>query len=252
MLCPCCGDEIVLESRECGCGARFVGSPLDHKPVMVQHFGPLMIAGLLLFSVVGASLILTKWLAFAGIFALWYSWRAMRLARNNPQQYGGYYTAMGLLVATAISAAVASGLGVAYIPKFLDNRITRQEAAIGAIFRHQQGVLEDYKLANGFYPDSQKFPGNSMPKDYWGNPLVYESFAEVGSAAMPATDTTDRASTETSTRVPKNPRAGSRNVPGIAITNFILRSAGPDGKLETEDDIIMRDGVFVTNTEVRK
>lgn len=250
MLCPCCGDEIVLESRECGCGARFVGSPLDHKPVKVQQFGPLMIAGLLFLTVVGTSLVLTKWLAFASIIALWHAWRAMRLARNNPQEYGGYRTATALLVVAATSAAAASGFGIAYIPRYLDNRLTRQFAANEAIIRHQQGLVEGYKLLNGSYPEDQKFFGATMPKDFWGNPLTYESVGET--AGITSTETIARTSSQPSPRVGDLPRPRNRSVSAISPTNFTLRSAGPDGKMGTEDDIVMRDGVFVANTEVKK
>jgi hypothetical protein len=30
MLCPCCGGEISVDARQCGCGGRFVGDPLDY------------------------------------------------------------------------------------------------------------------------------------------------------------------------------------------------------------------------------
>ena len=42
MLCPCCGTEIQLDVRECHCGARFVGRPLDEKPVTIQGYGAVM------------------------------------------------------------------------------------------------------------------------------------------------------------------------------------------------------------------
>jgi len=250
MLCPCCGDELAIDMRECCCGARFVGSPLDHKPVKVQQFGPLMIAGLLFLTVVAASLIITKWLALAGVFAIWSAWRAMRLARSSPEDFGGYRMAISLFVVTATIGAVASGLGIAYIPRYIENLAIREQAAIETVFKHQQALLEDYKLHNGSYPDSQKFPSSSMPLDYWGNPLVYVSISEVGSAAM-SSDTAERTSTGTPPSVPRR-RTEPRNVQGVPFTNFTLRSSGPDGKMDTEDDIIMRDGVFVTNKEVKK
>jgi hypothetical protein len=210
-----------------------------------------MIAGLLCLAVVGASLVLTKWLALAGIIALWYSWRAMRLARNNPQEYGGYRTATALLIVTAASGAVASGFGIEYISHYPENRRIRQQAANDAIIRHQLGLLEGYKFINGSYPEDQTFFGPSMPKDYWGNPLSYESVGET--AGMTPTETiATRTSSQASARVGDLPRARNTRVAAISTTNFTLRSAGPDGKMGTEDDVVMRDGIFITNTEIKK
>lgn len=251
MLCPCCGDEFGHEASQCGCGARFVGSPLDHEPVRVQQFGPLMIAVLLFLTVIGASLVLTKWMALAGIIAIWAAWRAMRLARSKPEDYGGYRTATVLLVITATSGAVASGFGIAYIPKYFDNLEIRQQAGNEAIIRHFQGMIEEHKLANGSYPDSEKFPPSSMPKDYWGNPLVYVSISEVGSAAVASSDPAEKTSSEAPRRTLRR-ESERRGVTGVPFTNFTLKSAGPDGKMDTEDDMVMRDGVFVTNTEVKR
>lgn len=246
MLCPCCGDNLGLEARQCGCGARFVGSPLDHQPVKVQRFGPVMIAGLLFLTVVASSLVITKWLALAGVFAVWSAWRAMRLARSNPQEYGGYKMATSLLVVTATIGSVASGFGITYIPRYIDNLKLRQQAATEAAIRHLGASAEDYRLANGSYPDSEKFPADSMPLDYWGNPIKYESSAELSGTVS---DPEDRNSTQPTPRDAQVPKHKQPRVPGFSNTNFTIRSAGPDGKMDTEDDIIMRDGIFVTNRE---
>ena len=44
MLCPCCGESVFRSARECDCGARFVGEPLDETPIKVQRLGPAMIS----------------------------------------------------------------------------------------------------------------------------------------------------------------------------------------------------------------
>lgn len=245
MLCPCCGDELAIDMRECCCGARFVGSPLDHKPVKVQQFGPLMIAGALFLLIVAVSLVITKWLAFAGIFAIWSAWRAMRLAHNSPEDYGGYKMATSLLVVTATVGAVASGLGLAYIPQYFDNLKISQKSALEAIMRHQSSRLEEYKLANGAYPDNKEFFKSFPENDYWGNPFKYEPSTRDVSALTERTPS-QRPSRVTGINTPQRP------VTGFPFANFELRSAGPDGKMDTDDDIVMRDGIFVANTTNRE
>ncbi|HEY7545131.1 MAG TPA: hypothetical protein VID27_09625, partial [Blastocatellia bacterium] len=132
MLCPCCGEEVALGAEGCVCGARFVGHPLDQSPVKVQQFGPVMNTAALLAVVIIASLVFTKWLAFAAVLVLWSSWRAMRLAKRSPEAYGGYRVAAGMLIATAVAGSVAGGFGIAYIPQYLRNYKERQEAATRA------------------------------------------------------------------------------------------------------------------------
>ena len=85
MLCPCCGGMILSNASHCGCGARFVGKPLDETPINVQRLGPALTAVALLLLVVTVGIGITKWLSFAGLLVIWASWRAVRLARRDPK-----------------------------------------------------------------------------------------------------------------------------------------------------------------------
>ena len=67
--------------------------------------------------------------------------------------------------------------------------------------------------------------GQSMPLDYWDNAIRYRS---------------------------KPDQIAGVDGPVIEFTTFELRSPGPDGKFGTADDIVMRDGVFLTPEEVAK
>lgn len=230
MLCPCCGANVFRGARECGCGARFVGEPLDETPLKVQRLGPAMTSVALLALVVGASLVATKWLAVGAVAVIWSSWRAMRLARRNAEWYGGYKTAASTFSVTIAASLALAAYGVAYIPKAFENYRLRQVAATHSSMRHLAGLLEEYKLkpGHGTYPSAQEFRkmmGESLPKDYWDSSIKYQ------------------------------PRPGSYADSAIAMietSNFELRSAGPDGIAGTDDDIIMRDGIFFTNAEVKK
>jgi hypothetical protein len=231
MLCPCCGKEIALSARDCDCGARFVGEPLDDAPIKVKRFGPVANAMSLLVIVACAVFIITKWMAFAIALALWSSWRAVKLARGEPDWYGGYRTAMATLVITITGAAVAGGYGVTRIPKYFENLETRRTAATHAAMYHVASLLEDYKRAYGSYPrnlqEFKKVLSETLPADYWDKSIQYQSYTEAIAD-------------------------GSIVRRGLPFNNFELRSTGPDGKTGTEDDIIMRDGAFFTSAEIKK
>ena len=232
MLCPCCGGGVLRSATECGCGARFVGEPLDDPPIKVQRLGPAMTSVALLALVVAAALVATKWLAFAGVLALWSAWRAMRLARRDAEWYGGYKTAAATFAVTILSGAGLAAYGIAHIPQALDNYKTRHIAATQAAMYHAANALEEYKRTIGIgssYPkDAQEFKkatGESLPADYWDQTLKYESrIAPIAERSEPSQ---------------------------VSNTNFELRSAGPDGIVGTGDDIVMRDGVILPNPDPR-
>jgi len=231
MACPCCGVGITLGVRECSCGARFVGEPLDEAPLKVQRLGPAMTSVLLLAIVTGVSLAFTKWLAFGAVVVLWSSWRAIKLARREPGWYGGYRTALSTLTVTVLASAILGAYAIAHIPRALDNWRARQLAATQAAMYEYANELEDYKRTYHSYPKNTqeltKVIGQSLPADYWEHSIKYQ---------------------------PINDQIADRSleITGIQFINFELRSAGPDGRLGTGDDVIMRDGIFVTNSEVKK
>jgi hypothetical protein len=186
----------------------------------------------LLALVVVAAVVATKWLAFAGLLVIWSAWRAVRLARKDPEWYGGYKTAAATLSLTIAGSVALAAYGLAHVPQAFDNYHIRQVAATQASMYHVASLLEDYRLkvGRGSYPNPQEFKkimGESLPTDYWDSSIKYQ------------------------------PRAGSYadsaiKITGFEATSFELRSAGPDGIVGTDDDIIMRDGIFFTNSEVKK
>jgi hypothetical protein len=235
MLCPCCGASILRAARQCECGARFVGEPLDEPPIKVQRFGPAMTSVAMLLLVITVALVATKWLAFGAVLVMWFAWRAVKLAKRDPEWYGGYKTAVFTLTVTILASAGLASYGIAHIPKALDNYWLRQVAATQARMHHIASSLEQYKLTVGLgsYPkDAQEFKratGESLPADYWDQSLKYG-----GSTGEIAEQNESLART------------------GLPVDHFELRSAGSDGIIGTDDDIIMRDGIFFTNAEVKR
>ncbi len=234
MLCPCCGGTILRAAPLCVCGARFVGEPLDETPIKVQRLGPAMTSLALLALVVIAALIATKWLAFAAVLVIWSAWRAVRLARQDPGWYGGYKTAAATLSLTIAGSVALATYGIVNVPQAFENYKLRQVAATRASIYHVANLLEEYQLANnGAFPrNSQEFKkivGESLPADYWGTSIKYQS--KIGDIAE---------------------RKESIQSTGLPLNHFELRSAGPDGIVGTDDDIVMLDGMFFTNSEAKK
>ena len=232
MLCPCCGGSVVRGVAQCGCGARFVGEPLDETPIKVQRLGPAMISVGVLALVVLASLVITKWLAFGSLLVIWSAWRSIKLARHDAEWYGGYKTAVATLSVTIAGSLALAAYGIAHIPRALENYHLRQVAATQASMHHVASLLEEYrlKIGHGSYPNIQDFKkliGDSMPTDYWDGRIKYQPRTD------PIADTA----------------IGLTLFPN---SDFELRSAGPDGIADNDDDIIMRDGVFFTNAEIKK
>ena len=231
MLCPCCGSDMLVGAFDCRCGARFVGEPLSEPAVKLQRFGPALTAIALLAMVVTAALLFTKFLALAAVLVVWAARKAMRLAQRDPESYGGYRTAAATLVLTLTAGAVLVGFAIAGIPRMIRDREDKRTASTCApMYRYYQ-LLEEYKVKYGSYPVDEpavkRFISESLPRDYWNKAIAYQG----------RTDYVVGTNTERT---------------GIQINNFELRSAGPDEKLETDDDIVMIDGIFYTNAEARK
>jgi hypothetical protein len=237
MLCPCCGRSILRREQQCGCGARFVGEPLDEIPIKVQRLGPAMTSIALLALVVTAALVATKWLAFAAVVVMWSAWRAVRLARRDSEWYGGYKTAVVTLAITIAGSAALAAYGVAHIPQAFENYRLRQVAATHASMYHVANQLEEYRrtVGNGAYPSStqefKKAIGEALPADYWDHSIKYQSYN--GVYADSSMGTTSLGTTL------------------FSAINFELRSAGPDGIVGTDDDIVMRDGIILINSSLK-
>lgn len=231
MLCPCCGVEMQLQALECGCGARIVGEPLAEQPFKVKRYGPVMGVVGAMFAVVTASLVFTLWAACSAVVIVWLAVRAIRLSKREPDLYGGYRLTAAVLALTVTAGAVVAGYELYRFPEFLQNRKIRQAAQTEATMYHIYAVLEDYKAKNGSYPANgeaiRKLIGSDLPADFWDQSIRYRSYTEAVAAASLGSDH-----------------------PGIQLYNFELRSAGPDGKLGTDDDIVMRDGVLCTSREI--
>lgn len=228
MLCPCCGDEMSLEARLCDCGARIVGEPLGGPITKIQVYGPVVLAFGLLAVVVIASAVWTLWAAAAAVVVLIAAHRATKRAREMPDLYGGYRVAVALLLTTAVSAATLTGFAISRIPRYLSKRADAERAKTAAAMIEYSNYLEQYRAEHNGYPKTDE-ELKVLPVDSWDIPVTYNSYTEGVAEAAP------------------RERGASA---AIASQDFELRSAGPDGKIGTEDDIVMQDGVFCSSLDV--
>lgn len=240
MLCPCCGAQIALGIAACSCGARFVGRPFDETPVKIRRFGPAATSALLLVAAVGLTAIATKWLAPLALVPAWFALRAMRLEKSDPEGYGGRRVAAATLTLAIVGGLGMATYGISYIPRAVENYRVRRDAATQAVMYRVAAILEEYKAAhNGSYPDDtsayRKLLNGEVPADYWEKAIRYQSSTEPVATSRLRND---------------DPRALGKTP--VQFSGFELHSAGADGIEGTDDDIIMRDGVFYTSAEIKK
>lgn len=252
MLCPCCGEQMRLGDADCSCGARIVGEPLPESPFKVQRLGPAMTAVALTITSAAACRI-TLWMALGAIPATWFAWRAFRLAKRDPEGYGGRRVSAYTLAILLVAGSSLGIFEISRIPRYIEKRNIVPTMSTQAAILHSAGFLEEYKRLNGSYPnDSEtlnKAAGEAPPLDYWQRPIKYVSYGEF--AAMYSSFPTDTPG-HIDVGAPIHDVPSVEDAPGIEFHNFELRSAGPDGIFGTADDIVMRDGVFCTNPGVLK
>src|SRR5262245_20646545 len=238
MLCPCCGEEMKLDARQCDCGARIVGEPLSEPIARIRLCGPVLLSLGLFAIVVTAAAAFTLWASVAGALVLVAAHRAMRLARDVPDGSAGYRTARGVLAVALLLGLVLSAYAISRVPRYLDNRKTRESARTSAAMSELAYQAAMYRAKVGYYPPNdnefRRFMGKPLPTDSWDTPLSYFGFTGDVADATPRRDA-----------------GGPVGIP-VENENFELRSAGPDGLLGTEDDIVMRDGVFYSDAEIIK
>jgi len=282
LLCPCCGHERTIESQGCdSCGAQHVGDPLPHPDVMRPKLGPafaasgcavvillafvgtwllgndLKVVRVLMVWAIGDGLELTRgWLqvdpdlpkyrifsydayrlAFflsfgvipLSILSMWLARRALRFAQQDATRFGGLRVArvsMGLSVFIFLSFSTAA---VSSIPRALEQGEAKRIADTKSKLYQIHNALTQYSREHGTNPpDFEELARESkeaLPKlDYWEHDIIYTPDSVIA------------------TMVPAEKSAAAQ------FSDYVMRSAGPDGLLGTADDIVMRNGVIMTTT----
>lgn len=275
MICPCCGDVRGISSMECaGCGARQIGEPMAKPDVLLPRLGisfaalgcvlivvfafvafwlmgnNMKVSRVLMVWALGDSIKFTSELLQANpklpnyrIFAydayrqvffqsyiwiplsmigLWLGRRAMQKAKASPEQYGGFKTARFSTVASVALLVIFSAVTIANIPGALERGRNKKAAATrAAMYALHAEALEKYHREYGSYPqelsDVSRVNAEAVPNsDYWENSFTYQPTGVIASRGS-----------------------------AISFSNYKLTSPGSDGKLGTEDDITMEDGIIL-------
>ncbi len=228
MICPCCGGEMLADGLSCSCGAKVVGPPLAKPEYMVAQVGLPVIA--ILLAIISLPAFIWKWLLSFSLFALIVSIKALKRIKRAPQQFGGRRTALTALVLSSCTIIAVSAYIIVGIPKYLYWRAESERAATRAQMYRVAIALHSYKQKNGAYPaDLQELQIDQVSPllvtDLWENRLNYRPTAEV------AIDSQNEV---------------NKPVVFTSFNQYQLVSPGPDAKLGTDDDMIMRDDIIIS------
>lgn len=277
MNCPCCGHRREIDAHICTyCGARRIDEPLAPPDIKLPRLGPAFVAGaipilvltiftiiwlfgndmkvvrVLLVTMLGESTQLTSdWLridpdllsyrifsydayrlAFylsAGLIPLsmlgmWCAYRAWQLIRDDSTKFGGLRLAQASCGLSLLLLVSFSATAVSSIPHAIERgREKRLAATRATMYQLHDQALQKYYREYGTYPqefsDLNRISREPLSQiDDWERELSYAPVSIIASKG----------------RV-------------VGFSNYKLISAGPDGEIDTEDDITMIDGVIVSN-----
>jgi hypothetical protein len=197
-----------------------------------------------------------KWVsAPLAIVVIWGGLRSLRSIKQSPAQFGGLRIARtGVGAAIVATLMVGTLIGVT-VPERLRRRQWRIEAAEKAQAYTFARTMLEYRALHGTLPPQEDLIKHlrSLP-DPDGSIAEALSYVDQNSyepttvlaAAAPKSKTLPRGAAlrNASLTTPADP-------PAVSFTNYQLRLPGADKKLNTDDDIIVRDGLVMTVFEFR-
>lgn len=213
--------------------AAELGQQQDFLSRMLGQDPKLLIYRIFWYDAYKAAIVISFGAIPLSMLGIWLARRGKRLALASPQAYGGLRMARASYALTVALFVIFSAVAVSAIPNAIERGRARRIAATHAqMYGMHVQALQKYHREYGAYPGTvyTNYPGevsdllkvnvDGLPRtDLWGNNFDYKPDAEIASN-------------------------GAFN----SFTNYKLVSAGPDGKFNTPDDIIMIDGVIVNYT----
>lgn len=283
IICPACGSSV--EGQLClgcpACGARAVGPPLAKPEHQLVSFGPailaavgggLMLTGFLVSATVvwivskGAALSLgtivaagqtaawqLKWISVpVAIAVIWGGSRSLRTIRKSPANFGGLRIARsGFSAAVLATLLVATLIGVT-VPERLRRRQWGIEAGEKAQAYTLARAMLQYREMHGKLPSQDEViaqlrtlpdPDGSIAEAIpIMHPEGYEATTVLAAASKSKTIARGAALRNVSL-------TSTADTPAVSFTNYQLHLPGPDKKRNTEDDLIIRDGLVMTVAE---
>lgn len=281
IICPSCGSKVDCDlCLGCpSCGARAVGPPLakaEHelasygRAVIALAGGVVMSAGLLVATVaalvenngvwLGLANILTagevaawrlKWVALPiAIAILWSGARLTGSIKRDPARFMGLRAARaGFVAAMVATAMIASLIGIT-VPERLRRRQWAIEAGDNARCYTRARALLEYRDLNGTLPSQDELVKElSTLPDPDGS--IAEALRNLDVSGYEASTVLAAASTKSKSLVPRG--SAIRNATtsanpatdrGVSFTSYKWRLPGEDNILNTDDDVILQDGLI--------
>jgi len=287
--CPACGSN--FEGDLClgcpSCGGRAVGPPLARAEHQLTSFGRAVVvaaagfamAGVFLGSVIGALIEFgnfpprfgvmanagevaswrLKWVMMpAALIVLWGSARLIRSIKASPERFIGLRAArLGFASSAAVTILVATLIGIT-MPVRLERRQWGIEAARTKLGYTYSRALLEYRELHGTLPlDNDKVAAElrTLP-DPDGS--IAEALQFFDANGYQVGTVLAAASTKSKSLVPQGSaiRKASMSVApatdhGVSFTSYDLRLTGEDKVLNTDDDLIIHDGLVMTVPEYR-
>jgi hypothetical protein len=286
-ICPCCGFKFhgALSSGCKQCGARAVGEPLPKPAHELPSYGRAFVlaaSGSLVVLVFVVQTLMAfvqhysgsfgfwKWIA-AGetaawrlklisipvLFAiLWFGRKLYRSVLLQPERFCGLkYARRGLVASATVAMLIAFLIGIT-VPARLEQRKLAQEAAIKAKGWRIEQAFTEYRIKYKSYPgdaaDLERLPD---PDGSLAAALKYADLSTYNATAQMAAVGTEK---------PRHLRgvvirnasltSATDDTPtgGLSFTNYWLRLPGEDKITGTEDDWVVRDGMFMKLSDVSK
>jgi hypothetical protein len=284
IICPACGSTVETQlSAGCpSCGARAVGPPLAKPEHQLLSYGPAVITATSGAVMLGAFLSLSviawivsrgaamsfwamvnageiaawqaKWVALpAAIAVLWTGSRVTRSIRRAPQRFAGLRLARaGFSAAVIATLLVATLIGIT-VPERLRRRQWGLEAAQNARGYTLARALMEYRHIHGTLPPQEGFfrELRTLP-DPDGS--IAEALRFVDANGYEATSILAAAGAKTLPRggaIRKASMTATVDPPAVSFTNYELRLPGADKKLNTDDDLMVKDGLVMTLSDFR-
>lgn len=284
IICPACGSSVHGQlSNGCPrCGARAVGPPLakpEHQLVSYSAAGlTAFVGGVMALGFAALTLVAwitkmsalprfwtivsagetaawqLKWVALpVAIAGVWVGSKSMTAIKSSPKRFGGMRLARaGYSVAIVTSLLVGTLIGIT-VPERLRHHQWALEAAENIPAYTLSRAMLQYRALHGTIP-----PQDDVISQLRTLPDPDGSIAEalrlidvngyqptsVLAAAAPKTKTLARGGAIRNASLTTTP-----DPPAVSFTNYELRLPGADKKLNTDDDLIVSDGLVMTATE---
>ena len=284
IICPACGSSVEGQlSNGCpSCGARAVGPPLarpEHQLVsysaagLTAGIGGLMAVGFLALTVaawitkMGAlprfwnivsagetAAWQLKWVAVPmTLVGLWIGNKSLAAIKTTPKQFGGLRLARAGYSAGVVTVLLVGTLIAITVPERLRHHQWGLEAADNARAYTLSRAILEYKELHGTVPPQDEFVSQlrTLP-DPDGSIAAALSVVDVN--GYQATSVLAAAATKTKALARGVAiRNASLNTapdpPAVSFTNYELRLPGADKKLNTDDDLIVSDGLVMTASD---